>query len=81
MRTRIVKFDELQYEVQVLKEIVSKNDGTKRQEWEGAGYYRSLAFAAERALLKGLPEKAVVTKAEVEDAIKRISVETKAVLV
>lgn len=80
MRTRIVKFDELQYEVQVLKEIVSKSDGTKRQEWEGAGYYRSLAFAAERALLKGLPEKAVVTKAEVEDAIKRISAETKAVL-
>jgi hypothetical protein len=80
MRARIVKFDELQYEVQVLKEIVSKNDGTTRQEWEGAGYYRSLAFAAERALLKGLPEKAVVTKAEVEDAIKRIAAETKAVL-
>lgn len=80
MRTRIIKFDELQYEVQVFKETKSKKDGSIRQEWEGAGYYRSLAFAAERALLKGLPDREVVTKEQVEDAIKRIAADTREAL-
>jgi hypothetical protein len=80
MRTRIVKLDELQYEVQVFKTIVHPKTKEERQEWEGAGFYRSLAFAAERALLKGLPVEQTITKAEVEQAIKRIVAETKDVL-
>ena len=81
MKARIVKADERNFAVQVLKTLTNPKTKQSREEWVDEGYFgHRLDHAAEFVLLRGFAVDDPITPKDVKAAVAGIVAQTKAAL-